>query len=166
MAPELTPRLLRLPEAVASRFARRGTILFEEMAGNGTLALVVALRDYDPARGSLQTFAFWRVYGAVTNTLPRSLRRGKGARHSPVSEARGLPGRAPAPHARADARDELDVIMAPLKPRERRILWMCCAEGYDRVEVGRLLSKPVSREAVRQALNKAMKKARQEAGRR
>jgi len=135
----------------------RITIDPEEAIAAANLALVEAAGRYTPGGpAAFTTFAHRRIVGAVldrAHELSDAYREragsGGGERLYPPApvalEALANRLRAPDPHGAADARLEVERLLAVLTPREREVLRLAYVEDLPLVEVGRRLGVTESR---------------------
>ena len=164
-----TDRLLNIPRALAQKYARNDTGLFDDLLSVGNLALVEAAARFDPALGKAATYLYGHVDRTLRNhTNPR--------RYSPESRWRKLTSldaprgegleaidfladpRSVAPDAPPIIEEQYQEVMRRLRPRERVILHLRHVEELTLREIGERLGVCVER--VRQLLLRIHKRLR------
>lgn len=97
LEPELTPdQQYRKAERMLHRLVHKYRPLVPEedygdLLGEAHVAYCVAVREFDPQRGKITTWVYWRVRGALTHLIRRRLRRkAKLAQHE-LSERQPAP---------------------------------------------------------------------------
>lgn len=182
---ELSPRLLNLPEAMAGRYARRDSWLYDELVSRGMMALDRAVRDYDPkaaptspgatGHASLETYCYRRVWASALRGIRQSRKHlGLRSLDEPLratAERRLrtlgsiLPGPAPDPAQEVSRRDFVERLLCRLDPRSRWLVWEHYAMGRTYEEVAARTDPRISRERVRVLLRAAADRLREAAKR-
>jgi DNA-directed RNA polymerase specialized sigma24 family protein len=175
---ELTPRQLRIPLAVAARYARPGTNRYEELVSAGNLGLVEGLRSFDPARGALVPHLFARVrarvgvaLGAASSKNGRPVFRherrwgmfvsldaplegpGGGLSLAGTLEARAEPDL-------AEIREAVSWVLSRLSPSDRELFVRRHAEGASLRDLAALPGGGRSPAGVAERLRRAERRAR------
>lgn len=172
---ELTARRLKLPYAIASKYARQGTNLYEELVSAGFYGLVCAARTYDEikAGGSapdshLYSGTHWAIWNHIR---PRPKDRHEvfwrervGAWDSVADATDGLTmaeafsGKDPAVGVECEAADEADFYLKRLSTRDREMFVLRYRDGLSLREVAERVG--VSKVWARHQLNRIREELR------
>ncbi len=147
---QLVQGTLRLAVKIAWRFVGRG-IEFDDLIGEANLALVLASRKFDPAKGTrFGTFATTSIRGHLLN-LFRGKRLPVGGE---VADASGVEDRG----SDAEVREEVGMLLTKLSDRDRAVLVARLADGETYQAIADRLDMSV--EGVRKIEKRAMAAAK------
>lgn len=172
---ELTPQILRIPLALASKFAVKDSDQWEELVCVGNLALVEYAPKWNPERGKqldgyLYDCVWWRLLratgrGGANRGVSHAQRWGRLASLDAAAEEDGIPLRDliadPYEPPSPDDPEILERILGRLKPMERAALTLFHVQGLSHAAIATRLDVSLSwsKQLVCRALQKAKRLA-------